>query len=414
MTTSIDIHYTVTIQPHTSAIIDINTNLIVTSNSETNKGIHIKAANNKQVSVYATSYAISTSGGFPVLPLHSYNDLYIPEYIYYAFSAETDEDNFITKITGMIILVAGANNTSVTITPTQEITIPAEFGNGTAVTVQAGESITVTLNSMQTLLLNSLNDLSGSKMISNKPLSVISGHECGIVPPIEEHCDHMVQQIPPSVTWGRKHMAMPFLTRNSGALFKIITHSPDNEVNITCNDALFNNRTVTSIELSAGKVHSHLISNDEWCSFVSKYPLIIAQYAFGGEQEEYGDPMMIILTPLEQYTQLTEVITPTTPLKQSTISNKNNLIGVFVLDKPENITLDNTPLDSYNWTTVYDANDNVLGYGLSVSDVSETFHQVTASSEGGIKSSVIVYGFSSERNGFGYQVNRGMDPISCK
>lgn len=414
MTTSINSIDTVTVQPHTSTIVSISHTLIIISNTDTNKGIHVKAENDKKISVYATSYAtISTAGGFAALPLHVYDDHYVPEYVYYAFSAETNQDNIKNEITGIIVLVAGANNTQVTITPTQNVTIPAQFASGSApLPVTAGESITVTMNSMQTLLLNSIYDLSGSKVVSNKPLSVISGHECGVVPPIEDNCDNMVQQIPPSVTWGRRYMAMPFQTRTSGALFKIITNSPDNEVNITCNDVLYNNRTVTSVRLGAGQVYSHIISNNDWCSFISEYPMMIAQYAFGGEQEKYGDPMMIILTPLEQYTQLTNVVTPTTPLKQSIINNKQNLIGLLILNEPKNITLDDsTSLDSYNWTAVYDVNDDILGYGLSIQGLDETYHTLTSS---GVMASVIVYGFSSEHNGFGYQVNGGLDPISCK
>ena len=49
----------------------------------------------------------------------------------------------------------------------------------------------IILNKMQTLLIGKAQvDLTGSKIVCNKPLTVVSGHECGNVPSNQTYCDH--------------------------------------------------------------------------------------------------------------------------------------------------------------------------------------------------------------------------------
>ena len=404
-----------TVQPHTSKSVVIQDDLILESNTDINKGIRIKAETGKLVSVYATNYVITQAGGYTVLPLHYYD---IPEYVYYAFSTKTSDSA--NGFNSIVVLLSGNDNTSVTISPTQDVTIPAEITKNGSIIVSAGSTYTVSLDAMSTLLLSNTGDLTGTKVMSNKPLSVISGHECGIVPPFEDYCDHMLEQIPPSVTWGKQYMSMPFAKRQSGALFKILTERPNNQINITCNDVTSNQRNITSLNLTtAGEFVSHIISNDEWCSFVSRYPTIITQYAFGGLQENIGDPLSMVLTPIEQYSdlKLRDIITPESLFADSYSSHKEHVIGIFVLgdEIPENITLDSTvDLDEHNWRAIYNG-DDVLGYGLAVEGINESSHFISGSSlSSPLFVSVIFYGFTAEFNGFGFPANGGLEPISSE
>ncbi len=45
------------------------------------------------------------------------------------------------------------------------------------------------------------NDLTGTRITSSKPLSVFSGSDCANVPQGKGGCDHLVEQVPPTVTW---------------------------------------------------------------------------------------------------------------------------------------------------------------------------------------------------------------------
>ena len=419
ITSSIGIQYSLTVQPHSTESIIINKDLLVADNTETNKGIHVQTMGGELVSLYATNYVTSSAGGFAVLPLFSYEDAYIPEYIYYAFSTDTDPSNAADGLKGVVLITAGNDNTTVIITPSQSVTIPSSLSNnGTTTNVPAGTSYTLTMDRLQTLLLNNVLDLSGTRIASNKPLSVVSGHECGIVPPRESFCDYMVEQIPPSVTWGHTHLAMPFAERDSGALFKIISDIPNNQLNITCTSVSApNNHTHTSVTLATGVVTTHQITNEEWCSFISQYPVIISQYAFGG-LHEIGDPLSMVLVPIEQYTDITQqdYITPESPFINSIIPNKEHIVGVLALgpDPPENITLDGTTeFNDLEWRPIYDSNEVILGHGVTVG-ITEAPRVLSSLSSSPILASVLLYGFTLELNAFGYPLNGALELESCE
>ena len=53
-----------------------------------------------------------------------------------------------------------------------------------------------------TYLIRSSNDLSGTRIVSDKPISVFTGRECTNVPVDVCCCDHLTEQVPPTVTWG--------------------------------------------------------------------------------------------------------------------------------------------------------------------------------------------------------------------
>ena len=85
---------------------------------------------------------------------------------------------------GEILLAACHNDSNVMIIPTQSVVLPvdAQDPDSNNITVATGSSHTLVLHSPQTLLIaitsNNL-DLAGTKIVSTKPLTVISGHECG-------------------------------------------------------------------------------------------------------------------------------------------------------------------------------------------------------------------------------------------
>ena len=89
-------------------------------------------------------------------------------------------------------MVSGYNDTVVSITPTQVVVLPpAVTGQTNNIHVESGQTYHFTLHATQTFMIESNHDLSGSKILSSKPLSVISGHQCGNVPQSKGYFDHM-------------------------------------------------------------------------------------------------------------------------------------------------------------------------------------------------------------------------------
>jgi len=133
--------------------------LQVQTNTERNKGIHIKAEQNKRILVYGLNYEDTTSDAFLALPCDRYA---VNQYEYYALTYH--------GITGhphesTILIVACEDNTTIT-TP----------------------SATVQLNRQQTYLIREFRDLSGTKVISTKPISFFPGHECTSPMAISDTC----------------------------------------------------------------------------------------------------------------------------------------------------------------------------------------------------------------------------------
>jgi len=179
--------------------------LQVESNTERNKGIYIKAENNKRILVYGLNYLVDSSDAFLALPCDRYA---VNQYEYYALTYH--------GITGFsydstILIVACEDNTT--------ITTPSE---------------TVELNRQQTYLIREFRDLSGTKVISTKPISFFPGHECTFLPTGVQYCDHLTEQIPPTNTWGNFFLGASFLGKSSGAIYRVLSAHNSTTVTVNC------------------------------------------------------------------------------------------------------------------------------------------------------------------------------------
>uniref|UniRef100_A0A1X7SK47 EGF-like domain-containing protein n=2 Tax=Amphimedon queenslandica TaxID=400682 RepID=A0A1X7SK47_AMPQE len=148
----------------------------VNSELERYKGLLVTSGTDKKISVTVSVLSTFPSRGiyinYPVLvyPVHSY--------VYYAVSIGTDESSSFSSL----LIVSGNNNTNIRITPTVTVTIPSSLtSSGNQISLNAGQSITIQLQYLETFLLKPVvdkADLTGTKLESNNPISVYSGHTC--------------------------------------------------------------------------------------------------------------------------------------------------------------------------------------------------------------------------------------------
>ena len=114
-------------------------------------------------------------------------------FVYYVTSIGFVDDYLQSSYLNYVIhIVALATNTVVRIAPTDGIVI-------NEVTVTNGEEYISTLDIGDTLTISSGEDLTGSRITSNKAASLYSGHYCQ---PDADNCSLLVQQIPPFNSWG--------------------------------------------------------------------------------------------------------------------------------------------------------------------------------------------------------------------
>ena len=196
------------------------------------------------------------------------------------------------------ILGGCEDSTTITITPTQTVSIPtdAQSSSSSLQFVTSGSDHQITLNKMQTLLIGKRNvDLTGSRIVSNKPLTVISGHECGIVPYVYDwlSCEHLTVNIPPTSTWGQEFLLVPNGGRNVGQYYKVVKVPT---VIHKCNSV-----TSTQTLTSAGNSFTLLSSSTTYCYVVANKPVLVSNLAISSGNENTGDAIISILPSLDQY-----------------------------------------------------------------------------------------------------------------
>ena len=364
--------------------------------SNRNKGVHVYSIGGGKLSVLAINYQLQSSsltgGEYLAYPCHAVGSA---PYEYYIISTQ---NSYYYGFGSEFLLVGCETNTMITITPTETVTIPIDAQNSTSqyATVQSNTNHQVTLNKMQTLLIRStgnLRDLTGTRIISNKPLTVISGHECANVPYHYGSCAHLADQILPTTTWRQNFLLVPFGGRSIGQYYKIMSSQGGTTVSRTCN-SVTTNQTLSS----PGSFYTFLTPSATYCSVVSNKPIFVTQIGIGGQQDGLGGPVITTVPSLDQYSDSYSFSSLNT--SDFTVHQ----ISISVLPdyyQPNNIKLDATPIQT-NWTTIHNSDGIIVGYGCHISVTGGVSHTVSHDNPSG-KMAVLVYGWnSSPLNGYSY------------
>ena len=267
----------------------INSNFLIASNDISNryKGILVKSQDNSTFTVLALNLRTGSYGEYLSYPCH---DLGLVNYTYIAVST----DSRVSGTHSQILLVGCRNNTRITITPTHSVQLPqdAQANPTTIITVGSGESHTIILHEQQTLLFNNLGmDLSGTKIVSNYSLTVVSGHECGNVLR-GDYCEHLTVQIPPIATWGTEFLFPPFAGRTSGQFFKVTPFLSNTVLQLTCDPPVQN---LLPLQFA------FTTPSNSYCSLISSKPIFVTQWAMGGASDGTGDPTVTPVPPMAQF-----------------------------------------------------------------------------------------------------------------
>ena len=113
------------------------------------------------------------------------------EFVYYGMSVIRNQVAFKSTI----LIVGIAENTNITLRLSHALDIDATQ-------LIPGKDYSFVINKLQTFLIQSLDDLTGTKITSNKQVSIFSGHEAGNAIKNNGHADHLVEQIPSTDFWG--------------------------------------------------------------------------------------------------------------------------------------------------------------------------------------------------------------------
>ena len=380
------------------------------------KGVELSAVGGSVV-VIASSVSNTSSDTALVYPLQSY--VGVASYEYHAFST-TNSDS----ASDSVVLIASCDNdidVQLTVPPrlNNTVVIPQEYtlsGLPERPPANTPFSILPLLRRAATHIHDAANDLSQFKVTTTAPVGVLTGHTCGTVPAGVLGCSLVMEQIPPTLTWGYTFFTSP-LAEREGEVYKIIT-SREAAVNVTCAMA-DNNSTLTQQYQVADNGLIELNSSSlQYCCIQSNAPTAVVQYAVGHSYDEtrkthgeLGDPFMILIPPVEQYINN---VTFTTDLNVNDQFNRGDYISIAVplqFFNTSMIVLDGSDLSGLTWYRIQCSNGQLCGMGTNT-NVSRGFHRL-AHLNPNAALSVTVYGWG-DRQSYGYTAGQRMDPIGCK
>lgn len=220
-------------------------------------------------------------------------------------------------------------------------------------------------------------DLTGSRIVSDRPVSVFGGHTCAYVPYGTAACDHLETTLAPVDTWGRTFRTMPLRDPETTAANLVRIMAAHDGTALTLTPPLPIERTT----LDAG----------EWVELSIEGPLMIegsepiqvAQLLLGQNVTdpplERGDPGLTILVPEEQYRAEYVFVTPSS---YTPVANGQSYLLV-AREPGAAITLDGAALDA-TWSAIG-------GRELAIVPITGGSHRATSSTPFGL----IAYGLGS-------------------
>ena len=142
-----------------------------------------------------------------------------------------------------------------------------------------------------------------------------------------------------------------------------------------------------------------------FCSVQASNPILLVQFSIGRSREpsSYGDPFMMMIPPVEQYSNNYSFVT------QLGFENAITVTVASEFSNSEDIILNGKSLSNANWTEIYCSAQIVCAYGTRVSlNVGSNFifHRDATARLG-----TFVYGFARSI-GYGYPAGMQLIPIS--
>ena len=306
-------------------------------------------------------------GSYRVHPSNENND--VSQYVYYAVSTDYGTTAGVNDRSN-VLLIGNYENTSVSITPMRDINLPQDAQmDSSQVEVEVGTTHTVTLHSLQTLGFSNLLDLTGTKIVSNKPLTVITGHQCAQVPNDVGFCEPTYVHLPPTFNWGQEFLLAPFAGRTTSQPYILVT-----SVNSTIIEYRCGTQSTEMLEgLGAGSGHFIVVPNNSYCFLVASHPIFVVQHAPGFGTDNLGDNAIAAVAPISGHMSDANFVSIPSDFP-------DNYITVTVQAQHFNasqIQLDGSILNCL-WTAIYNTtNDDVVGHGCTFLVADTVTHTVS-------------------------------------
>ncbi len=326
---------------------------------EEDRAVHIKS--DTPIQVYGLSTRYQTTDTYLALPTEVLGKDY--RVMCYGYGLE---------LMAQFAVVATEDNTVVTIVPEVETSAGVKPGEIMRVVLNKGDVYQVAAK--QDHLSSRKCDFTGTKISATKNISVFSGHQCAYVPENIKACNHLVEQVPPISTWG-KHFYVGKLKGRSEYRYRVM--ADQNNTKIYENSKLISQLNAGEFIERASKSNVLLTSNKQ---------VLVSQYSLGyNNGDSLGDPMMILISPTQQFLKKYRLATPVN-------GEWNHYINVVVPTQAiSSLLLNGFPVDSTKFEVV-----GISRYSIASIEVPFGTHTISASEPFGLYS----YGFGHNYHAF--------------
>jgi hypothetical protein len=330
------------------------------------KGIHVTAQ--AEVTVYGLNRIPSTTDAYLGLP----TDILGKEYIVLGYKN-------VDVIEGTEFAIVGTSaGTTVTITPS---VATGSHAVGVAYNIALDQGKTYQLINTG----SAPNDLSGTIVTSDKPIAVFGGHNCANIPAGFFACDHVVEELPPTETWGKSFVTIPLATRLHGDTFRFLASTDGTQITV--------NGTLVAT-LNRGQLHERII--DGSAVITSNNPILVAQYSNSSSFDGVtSDPFMMLIPPFEQFLASYTVTTPASGFTNFiNVAAPNAAVGA--------LTLDGSAVPAGSFTAI--GSSGFSGAKLSVTSGNHNL-------SGPLPFGAFMYGFASF-DSYGYPGGLSLAPVA--
>jgi len=310
------------------------------------KGAAIHVSAKAPIICYGVTRYNYTSDGFLAVPVSSMGN----EYIVAAWPQYTAIGAY--QLVGETTISAAYDETVV------QFTMGGNSASQTSGGLKPGQSTTFTMDKGDVLCFASdgdIQDVSGSRVKSNKPVGVVSGNQCANVPGGVPWCDYTSEMELPTYTWGKEYHVTPFYGRKKMPIIRIFAKEKNTKVFRDGQQWLVIPKNTGKqddgyIERRAddGPPRAMVVSADK--------PIYIVEYNTGQNDDQVSsDPFQMVLTPLEQYQK--EIVFCTPGAKTSNNNFKLHYINlVYQLGPggsvPDDLEFANVVNGKFEWKKV--------------------------------------------------------------
>ena len=385
------------------------------------KTIVVSAVNNNDaLQVIGYSDNENTADLFLAVPIRRAAGIESYEYAQFSTMYSQRESAFVVSVCDVDANIPLSNTASFFaslsgVTPQPSVRARKD-GGGEVILGTHGQTPTVisALSNFDTIYVASISDLTGFRVSTTVPSGVMIGHHCGQVPSIIASCDYLIEQSPPSYTWGYHFFVAPLEQRSTGYIVKVIPRFTDVTTVLTYFCEGDSDLTQLDVIVDGSTIDMGEPVN---CYFSTTRPSALVQYAKGqqsddnlsGMDNDIGDPAMAWIPSVGQFINKVTFITgfDTDFENYHLLGEYVNVIVPAVYYNSSMIKMDGSIL-SNSWNEVSCFPGEICAYSTSV-QMQNGIHTISHDNLEG-RLSVLVYGWSNQK-GYMYPAGYAMSPI---